>query len=152
MPIYQYWNSHCGDKTIFWPSHLHNGTSHIGFPPPHTIHPPPLVSILYVQYSQYWVLLSAARLPWIKAPHRLLFIGSVTWCQENGPIQLKTQVKSTIDGASRFHCIEPCWRCVSLNRVNKCIVSVSSLQMMTILPRTPKSIANIWHIFAIYIT
>ena len=27
---YQYRNSHCGDKTILWPSYLHNGTSFTG--------------------------------------------------------------------------------------------------------------------------
>ena len=28
MPSYQYRKSHCGDKTILWPSYLHNGISY----------------------------------------------------------------------------------------------------------------------------
>ena len=28
MPSYQYMKSHCGDKTILWPSYLHNGISY----------------------------------------------------------------------------------------------------------------------------
>ena len=28
MSSYQYRKSHCGDKTILWPSYLHNGTSY----------------------------------------------------------------------------------------------------------------------------
>ena len=30
MPSYQYRKSHCGDKTILWPSYLHNGISYTG--------------------------------------------------------------------------------------------------------------------------
>ena len=30
MPSYQYRKSHCGDKTILWPSCLHNGISYTG--------------------------------------------------------------------------------------------------------------------------
>ena len=30
MPSYQYMKSHCVDKTISWPSYLHNGTSYTG--------------------------------------------------------------------------------------------------------------------------
>ena len=30
MPSFQYWKSHCGDKTILRPSYLHNGISCIG--------------------------------------------------------------------------------------------------------------------------
>ena len=30
MPSYQYRKSYCGDKTIFWPSYLHNGISYTG--------------------------------------------------------------------------------------------------------------------------
>ena len=30
MPSYQYRKSHCGDKTILWPSYLHNGISYVG--------------------------------------------------------------------------------------------------------------------------
>ena len=30
MPSYQYRKSHCGDKTILWPSYLHNGIAYTG--------------------------------------------------------------------------------------------------------------------------
>ena len=30
MPSYHFRKSHCGDKTILWPSYLHNGISYIG--------------------------------------------------------------------------------------------------------------------------
>ena len=30
MSSYQYWKSHCGDKTIWHPSYLHNGISYTG--------------------------------------------------------------------------------------------------------------------------
>ena len=30
IPSYQYRKSHCGDKMILWPSHLHSGTSYTG--------------------------------------------------------------------------------------------------------------------------
>ena len=30
MSSYQYRNSHCGEKTILWPSYLHNGNSYTG--------------------------------------------------------------------------------------------------------------------------
>ena len=61
MPSYQYRISHCGDKTIWWPSYLHNGISYTG-----------KMTHLYIEPTSWLLLLGEG--PWKGGPRRQVLL------------------------------------------------------------------------------
>ena len=62
MMSYQYMNSRCGDKTIFWPSYLHNANSYTG----------KTISLYWIRFlvtNNNWTALYDQTLTSLKAPH-----------------------------------------------------------------------------------
>ena len=83
MPSYQYRKSHCGNKTILWPSYLHNGISYTG----------KTTSLCWIGAQLLWVYSASNSLgPWQECPG---WMGRPCWANDHANEHLWAKVVST---------------------------------------------------------